>query len=682
MNLFIAIKLNTDQGYRSFGLLQKMAYRFLLCLLIAFSLLSNSAYAKQTYQIGILAFQPSDLVLKRWQPIADVLNQSIPQTQFEIQALNYPQLQQAIRNKTVDFVFTNPASYIKHNHNNLLTAPLVSMVAEFHNEKPSQFGGVIVLPANSTIRTLKDLEDITIATPSTDSFGGYLSQIHLLKQHGVSPENFTVLPTGMPHKRAIEALLKQKANAAFVRTSVLEKMIQTGEIKPSQFKVLNDKKSPKDPFHISTNNYPEWPFIALKETPENISVKVTQALLSIPHNSPLTQAMQIHGFTVPADYQPVRKVLRELRVEPYNHSVDLILSDIWKEYSLEAVLITLLLILTLTLLFKLLNTNHYLNSANQALEKLGQDLKVTAASFHSQQPIIITNDQQEIIRINPAFTEVTGYTEEDVIGKRPSCLASGKHDHEFYQTLWQELNNNGFWKGEMWNRKKSGEIFPILQTITAIYNESGEITNYQSIFYDITKTKADAQHYKDLALLDPLTQLANRRALNDHLAHAIAMVGRNHHFDAVMFLDLDNFKQLNDTLGHHVGDILLTQIAERLRANSRDIDTVARLGGDEFVILFEELGHDYNEAYKLIDEISLKLSSVLQEPYNLEGLYYQLSASIGITIFSHEIKSNDEVLKQADTAMYQAKQDGKNTLCFYKPKKIPNNVINYPSKQA
>ena len=648
--------------------LSSLTHRLLLLMLFLILLLNsvnNLALAQQKINIGVLAYSPAERVIKRWQPLAEELSRKIPNTHVQIQALNYQQLKTAIQEQTIDFVFTNPASYIQYSHTGHLTAPLVTLVGLSQGQEIEKFGGVIVLPANSPIRTLSELRGITVAIPSKESFGGYLSQAYLLQKHAISTQDFNLLTTKMPHSNAIHALISHKANAAFVRTGVIESMIQAGELTTDEFKILSDKGLSKYPFLLSTDAYPEWPFIALKNTPEEIAAKVTTVLLSIPHKSPLTNSLQIHGFTVPADYQPIRDVLQALRVSPYNGSPQLTLNDVWEQYGTETIIILVLLIASLLLLAQLFKSNCCLNAANQSLERMGDDLRITAACFHSQQPILITDSKKRIIRINPAFTDVTGYSEADVIGKSPVLLASGKHSADFYKSLWKQLNKEGFWKGEMWNRKKSGEVYPILQTITAIKNEQGVLTNYQAIFYDITESKADVQHYKDLALQDPLTQLANRRVLNDHLAHAIAIVKRNHHYSALIFIDLDNFKPLNDTHGHHIGDILLTEVANRLKQSTRDIDTVARLGGDEFVILLEELGESYQDAHQLANQICQKMHTILGGSYDLDGLSYALSASVGVTIFSDEILSPEEALKQADIAMYQSKSNGKNSIFFF-----------------
>jgi diguanylate cyclase (GGDEF)-like protein/PAS domain S-box-containing protein len=296
-----------------------------------------------------------------------------------------------------------------------------------------------------------------------------------------------------------------------------------------------------------------------------------------------------------------------------------------------------------------------------------EELRIAATTFLTHDGIIVTNKQGIILRVNPAFTTITGYAPEEVIGQRPSILKSPRHDASFYTGLWSDLLRNGNWSGEIWNRRKSGEVFPELLTITEVRNADGEITHYVGVFQDITAHKAAENEIRHLAFFDPLTQLPNRRLLHDRLQQAMASSRRNTRHGALLFLDLDNFKTLNDSHGHDIGDQLLVEVANRLRGCVREGDSVSRLGGDEFVVLLEELSEVSTEATQQAELVATKVLAALNRPYLLNTHEYRGSSSIGITTFNGRESSAEELLKQADLAMYQAKAGGRNTLRFFDP---------------
>ncbi len=300
-------------------------------------------------------------------------------------------------------------------------------------------------------------------------------------------------------------------------------------------------------------------------------------------------------------------------------------------------------------------------------KKAESEIRIAAAAFESLEGIIVTDAKGEILRVNSAFTATTGYTPEEVIGKTPSILKSGRHDAAFYAAMWQSVAASGSWEGEVWNRRKNGEIYPERLTIAAVKDERGRLVNYVATFSDITSSKAAAEEIERLAFYDPLTELPNRRLLRDRLQQAMASSARNCKHGALLFLDLDHFKTLNDTLGHDYGDMLLQQVAKRLASCVREGDTVARLGGDEFVIMLEDLSEQPVEAAAQAETIGGKIQAALNLPYGLGGHTYHSTPSVGVTLFSDHMHEIDELLKQADIAMYQAKKAGRNTLSFFDP---------------
>ncbi|MBU2115691.1 MAG: EAL domain-containing protein [Gammaproteobacteria bacterium] len=293
--------------------------------------------------------------------------------------------------------------------------------------------------------------------------------------------------------------------------------------------------------------------------------------------------------------------------------------------------------------------------------------QLNALAFHTREAIMITDAQRRIIRVNPAFTDITGYSEAEVIGKKPTVLSSGLHDKKFYQHLWDVLTQTDVWSGEIYNRRKNGEVYPEHVVINTLRNSTGEVTHYIASFNDISKAKADQQRIHRLAYYDPLTHLPNRRLLLDKIAEAQTECQRSAEYAALLFIDLDHFKQLNDSLGHSFGDDLLYQLAERLQLNVRTTDTLARPGGDEFILLARLQSKDESSAALNAQHLGDKLLQEIRQPFTLKQHQYHITASIGIALFNDDSKAIDELMSSADLAMYHSKESGRNQLYFFEP---------------
>ena len=314
-----------------------------------------------------------------------------------------------------------------------------------------------------------------------------------------------------------------------------------------------------------------------------------------------------------------------------------------------------------------------LHSKDQEVEQNQNQLRVLASSFNLQEGIIICNENGLIIKTNQAFSNITGYSAEEVLGRNPRFLSSGRHDASFYTEMWKSLLANGKWDGEVWNRRKTGEIYPENLAIVIIKDSDGKTINYVASMTDITKRVADSEEIKQLAFFDPLTGLPNRRLLLDRLAQSLHSNERTGNHGALLFLDLDNFKAINDSYGHDSGDLLLQQAAVRIVDSVRAIDTVSRIGGDEFVVILQSLNHQESEAVIEAEIIAKRILYSLNVPYKIKGRDDLCSTSIGATIFQSNADSID-VLKQADIALYKAKDSGRNVLFFFDP--IMQTIIN------
>ena len=308
------------------------------------------------------------------------------------------------------------------------------------------------------------------------------------------------------------------------------------------------------------------------------------------------------------------------------------------------------------------------NAARDITErkKVEEDLRIAARAFESQVGMLITDADLRILRCNEAFSRITGYQLQDIVGRKPNLLQSGRHGKSFYEAMWHALNTQGSWQGEIWNKRKNGEVYPQLLSIGTVRNEAGETTHYVASLSDISARKATEEQMRTLAFYDSLTKLPNRRLFLERLEHAYAAVQRLHTFGALLVVDLDNFKTLNDTEGHTAGDLLLEQVANRLVACVPHQEAVARLGGDEFVILLDNLSTDQVDAAHQAEKVAQDVLAALGRPYQLDQAEYRGSASIGITLFgSGESQSAAEVLRNAHLAMSQAKISGSSGWCFF-----------------
>jgi diguanylate cyclase (GGDEF)-like protein/PAS domain S-box-containing protein len=305
---------------------------------------------------------------------------------------------------------------------------------------------------------------------------------------------------------------------------------------------------------------------------------------------------------------------------------------------------------------------HYVAIFSDISERKANEnaLRLAAVVFEqSIEAVIVIDDRERFVSVNSSFTRVTGYTAEEVIGRTPRILKSGRQEHAFYAGMWQQIKEQGFWQGEVWNRRKSGEIYPEWLSISAVRNEHGEVVNYIGIFSDITERKKHEASIHRLAFFDPLTHLPNRALLNDRMKLALANAERNSQGIGVIFIDLNRFKEINDIHGHDVGDEVLVESARRFQASLRQGETLARLGGDEFVVIVD------SDDLNILTIVAERLQqSLIEQPITLKGHSFSVGLSAGIALYPLDGLTGDELLKCADIAMYRAKNRG-GGYCFY-----------------
>jgi diguanylate cyclase (GGDEF)-like protein/PAS domain S-box-containing protein len=770
----------------------------------------GTALAAEPVRIGVLAFRPKPQTLAQWQPLASALKKALPERDFEVQALTYPELNQSVAQRQLDFVLTNPGHYVLLSKRHSLSSPLATLSINEAGTPTSVFGGVVFTRAGAIpIPSLADLKGKTIAATNTESLGGYQMQAFELLQAGVRlPTDAKLHLTGVPHDKVVEAVMSGQADAGFVRTGVLEALAREAKLDMNQIRVLNRQTLPGSPVQVSTRLYPEWPFAALAGVEESLARHVAAALFLLDTNTATTRAMQIHGFVIPEDYMPVADMLRKLRMPPFDEVPEITLGDIWQQHRWTALLLLVAMSLILLLALRLLLVNRKLaaeqrivleqqnklqeseNRWNFALEgsgdgvwdwdiptgkvffsrrwkemlgfaaheigdelsewesrvnsadkeetlrtvqacldgkipayasehrmrckdgswkwildrgmvisrdqdgkplrmigthsdvtrrhqeqlKLGQLLIEQKALLDNQLIGIATVRNREIHWANPAFAQILGYTPEELQGMATRRFYPDQQSYEaFGETAYTALKRGESFRMQRQLVRKSGRTIWVDMNGVLIHPETGES---MWGFLDITDLKNAEEQIRNLAFYDPLTRLPNRRMLHDRLGQALAVSKRSGCHAALMVLDLDNFKPLNDTHGHVVGDLLLVDVAQRLKSCVREMDTVARFGGDEFVVMLPELDENHDQAVASASLVAEKIRQILAQPYQLtlchEGqddltVEHRCSASIGVVLFKNHQSSQDDLFEWADAAMYQAKDAGRNRVQMYQP---------------
>jgi diguanylate cyclase (GGDEF)-like protein/PAS domain S-box-containing protein len=633
-------------------------FRITLLTLLTAALCCASIAAAQTVEIGVLAFRPKPEMLKKWQPLEKVLVRAIPNHRFRVTTYDYPELEQAVADKRVDFVLTNPAHFILLSRRLGVSAPLATLIVDDHGVPLSSFGGVIFTQAGrNDLQELADLKDKRLATPDTGSFGGYQAQAYELALAGIRLPNDAALHiVGMPHDNVVDAVRRGVVDAGFVRTGLLESLARERKLDLSQFRILNEQRVPGFPLQLSTRLYPEWTFAALPHVDENIARRVAAALFEIEEDKAATRAIGIHGFSTPLDYSGVEELQRELRLPPFDSTPKFTLNDVWKRYYWESISAAGAGAIILLLAVSLYLTNRSLHAKRITLEN---EVRLRHGLLDALGEGVYGVDHHgHCIFINPAALKMLGFSEDDIIGHDQHALFHQRHpDGSHYPAhdcpIHLSLRDGKTRSGEEWFWRKDGSGFPVTITVSPHLMDRkhrGAVV----VFHDITERKLNDERIRHLAQHDTLTDLPNRALLKDRLQQAMSYAKRDKQRVALMFIDLDRFKPINDSMGHVVGDWLLKEAANRMRACVRESDTVARVGGDEFVVLLRTV--DCAEDAVLVAE---KIRNMLNKPFELAQQSLQISCSVGLALYPDHAQTENELLDYADIAMYRAKQLGR-----------------------
>lgn len=629
--------------------------------------LSSIAHALETLTLGVFAYRPKPIIEAHYQPLADYLSEALGDgVKVRLAVLDQDEIDQALSQNQLDLVFTNPAHYLILRSENTLTGVLATLIRLENQQPTNALGGVVITLPQSSLYRLEDLIGQRVAYPGVKMLGGYRVHLYELLQREIEVKQIQLLTKGT-HDQVVEAVLSGEVNAGWIRTGVLEALEREGKLQEDQLRVINQQNLPGFPFRVSTRLYPEWPFIALPHVKADTVRQIAAALMNLKADHPAAQAAQIHGFSPPSDYIAVENLARSLRLPPYDAVPEITLDDVWSRYGDWMLIYGLLMLMVSSAIIGLLVQNRRIRLSEEQLRLAAQVFS------HAREPILITDHHGVIIDVNEAMCDSTGYSRPEMLGKTPSMLKSGRQPSSYYDEMWRQLRRGKSWSGEVWNRHKDGEVYAVMHNISVVLNSQGKPRHYVAIYTDITALKNQQAVLEHMAHYDALTQLPNRVLLNDRLHQACMQAKRHTWYLAVVYIDLDGFKQVNDTYGHAVGDELLIQVSQRMKEALREVDTLARIGGDEFIALLTDL-----ESPALCEPVLQRLLAAASSPIQIrlkdrhtESVQsLAVSASLGVALYPDDPAETDALnqealIRAADHAMYDAKHQGKNRFVFY-----------------
>jgi len=463
-----------------------------------------------TYKIGVLAYKGKDTAARHWQAHASYLNQRLAPLNFEIIPLGYKhnELTQAVIDHRVDFVITNPGHYIE-----LELGGYVTRLATRRMSSPEgildQFGGTAIThPEHAEINNYSDLHGKKILIPSRSSLGGWQMHLREALAQGVNLEKKAEITELKNHKKVVLAILERQGDVGFVRSDLIEQLVAEGVLQLDQIKIINQNHVPGYPYLLSTRLYPEWPFATTTGTSIEVAAKVMQALLEITHNDKAAKEAGIYGWTIPGHYSKVNDLFRETELGPYSArklTIQTIFEQYWQQLLMLVTFISAILLYSTV---RAVRANRLLQQEIHERKKIEKNLKLAANVFeYAHEGIIITDSNQKIIDVNSGFCRITGYTRAEAIGKTPSLVKSDRQSAEFYKTLWQSLSQHGIWKGEIWNKKKNGDLYVELLTISTVYDKNGNVEQYVGMFSDITEYKKSEEALRRSQKMDAIGKL-------------------------------------------------------------------------------------------------------------------------------------------------------------------------------
>jgi len=659
------------------GLRAALALSLALCLCA----LPRPAWCAETQvvRVGMLAFVDAAAMVQQWTPTARALEAAMPGVTVQLQAMDYDALSDAIQARRIDFVFTNPEHFVVLRNLYKLRA-LATMRRRIGDQATDRFGSVIFARAGLGLRSLADVRGRSVAAVGVYSLGGFLLADDTLRNAGVDlrdTERDRLVFTSVPHTRVVDRVLSGQSDVGIVRTGMLDALVQAGRLKWSDIEVLEPRPPSTYPQVVTTDLTPEWPWAAMPHVDPEQGRRWAAALMALPADDAAAHAAEHAGFARPANYAPVEDLMRRLHTYPDRGALAR-LQSLWVAYQreLSSVLATMVLV-GLVVSAYLFRTNRHLRQLTGLYERAKQDLQMTSAAFDSQVGLIITDGYTRVLRANDAFTAILGYSEQALKGQSTAVLRGLGMPEKRLGQVWAQLQRERHWQGELMCRHLDGRDVPCMVTITALHEAEAGVEGFVGSFVDMSRHHQDQQAIRQLAFFDVLTGLPNRRRFLDELQQAMNRVRVTGQHGALIFIDLDHFKLLNDSHGHSIGDALLKVISKRLDLTLAGEGLVARLGGDEFVALLGDLPADDHAAQVQALAVALRLREAILAPCQLQAptragelgqlISHSCSGSLGVALFDAHDQEVTEVMRRADIAMYQSKHAGRNTIRHFDP---------------
>jgi diguanylate cyclase (GGDEF)-like protein/PAS domain S-box-containing protein len=628
------------------------------------------AHAVEPIRIGISALSSVAESQQQWSPLAQSLKRAIPDQNFVIETHPPSGLKVAIESRQLDFVLMESSLQVLMAHQIGISAPLGTLINSQMGIPTPAYGGVIFSSSRSRpLINLASLANTRIAVTDTASLGGYQMQAYELLLAGMpQPDPQQLVLTGWPEERVVEAVLSGKADVGFVRSGLLERLVQQGKFDWKSVRLINPNNLPGFPNVTSTRLYPEWSFSALPHVDDNLARKVVAVLFNLSETDPATvKAIGIQGFSIPANYLPVGKMLETLRAPPFDTAPEFTTGDVLKRYKWPIAAAAVMMLALVSLGFALLVNNRRLYSERAKVEKQAHLLTESEAKLQSlvdssATGIFWSNEAGDIEYTNDQFTNLFGYSHADIPSLQ-TWYEKAFPDPAYRQTLvagWEASTalarnrNTPIHQREVKVTCKDGSERHVI--LAGSWAGPRLMVN----FSDISERKLAEETIQKQANFDSLTGLPNRRLFRDRLEQSIKQSARTNHPSALMLIDLDYFKEVNDTLGHDQGDILLIEAAKRISQCVRDSDTVARLGGDEFTVILPDLKDNHS-----VEAVAQKMVQALSAPFQLTHEKGYISASIGIALFPDDANTAEDLIKHADQAMYDAKAQGRNGYRYF-----------------